>query len=114
MNLTTLSFLALILLYALANICDRVFNIHSNKFYKMFHFAGGFFVYIFINSLISNKLVSLFGVILVGVVWEIYEWLFWKYVSKRKIDKPQKKDTTNDLFMDFWGGTSALILTSLL
>lgn len=70
-------------------------------------------MYIFINSLVKNWLLSLSGVIIVGILWEIYEWIFWKHISRRKRDKPQKKDTTDDLFMDFLGGLSAFVLIDL-
>lgn len=75
---------------------------------------GGFLVYIFVNSLLKIKLLSLFLVVIVGIAWEIYEWLLWKFIFKRRLEKPQKKDTIDDLIKDFLGGLSALIITSLL
>jgi hypothetical protein len=114
MNLTLFSFLVLLFLYIAANVSWRFFKITSNNFYKPFHFMGGFFVYIFIESVLKNKLLSLFLVVIVGILWEIYEWLLWRYILKRKRDKPQKKDTTNDLFMDLAGGVIAVIVFSFL
>lgn len=114
MNITILSLAALFSLYLLSYVCGYVFKIYSNKFYGIFHFAGGYLMYIFINSLVKNWLLSLSGVVIVGILWEIYEWIFWKYISRRKRDKPQKKDTTNDLFMDILGGITSLALTRLI
>jgi len=112
-NITILSLAALFFLYILSYACSYVFKIYSNKFYRIFHFAGGYLIYVFINSLVKNWLLSLFGVIVIGILWEIYERVFWKYISRRKRDRPQKKDTTDDLFMDFLGGISAFVLTDL-
>lgn len=114
MNTTLDSFIALIFLYFLSYISCYLFKIHSNKFYRWFHFAGGFLIYIFVNSLINNSLLSLFITILVGIAWEIYEWLLWKFILKRKLDKPGKKDTTDDLIKDFLGGLTAFAVTELI
>ena len=114
MNITLWSFIILLFLYIAANVCWHLFKIINNNFYKPFHFAGGFFIYVFLESILRNKLLSLFLVIIVGIAWEIYEWLLWKYVFKRKKDKPQKKDTTNDLFMDLAGGVTASLIQIVL
>lgn len=113
MNITLYSFFALVFLYFLSYISYYLFKIHSNKFYKWFHFAGGYLTYILVNSLMGNWLLSLIAVVLVGIAWEIYEWLLWKYILKRKSEKPQRKDTLDDLFKDFLGGLSAFALTQL-
>lgn len=42
-------------------------------------------------------------VLTVGILWEIHEWLMWKYVWKRKQMKPQRKDTTCDFIIDILG-----------
>ena len=114
MNITFYSFITLVFLYFLSYICSYLFKIRSNKFYKWFHFAGGFLIYIFVNSLINNQLLSLFIVILVGIAWESYEWLLWKFIFKRKFEKPGKKDTTDDLIKDFLGGLTAFAVTELI
>jgi len=111
---TTYSAFALLFVFILSYTCDWVFKIRSDKFYRLFHFAGGFLIYILADSLSIGKIAGLIFVVLVGIAWEIYEWAFWKYISKTNIDRPKKKDTTNDLIMDFVGGLSALILTGLI
>lgn len=113
MNTTAYSFIALVFLYFLSYACSYLFKIRSNKFYKWFHFAGGYLIYIFVNSLINNWMLSLFLTILVGIFWEIYEWLLWRYILKRRFEKPQKKDTTDDLIKDFLGGLSAFAISQL-
>lgn len=113
MNITNCSFLALVFLYFLSYTSCYLFKIRSNKFYKWFHFAGGYLIYVFIDSIINNRLLSLFVVILVGIAWEVYEWLLWKYILKSKFQKPQKKDTTDDLIKDFLGGLTAFAVSEL-
>jgi hypothetical protein len=113
-NITLYSFVALTFLYFLSYVCSYLFKIRSDKFYKWFHFAGGYLIYIFTNSLINNWLISLIITIFVGIAWEIYEWLSWKYIFKRKLEKPQKKDTIDDLIKDFLGGLSAFGVNQLI
>lgn len=111
MNISTVSSgIGLLFVFVLSYICAWVFKIRADKFYKPFHFAGGFLVFVFSNSLITNKFLCLVLVVMVGIAWEIYEWAFWKILSKRKIDRPRRKDTINDLIMDFIGGATAFIL----
>jgi hypothetical protein len=112
-NITAYSFIALVFLYVLSYTCSYLFKIRSNNFYKWFHFAGGYLIYTLVNSLINNWLLSLIIVILVGIAWEIYEWLLWKFIFKRKLEKPQKKDTTDDLIKDFLGGLTAFAVYEL-
>jgi hypothetical protein len=114
MNITLYSGVSLILLYLLAYGCYFVFRITSDKFYSPFHFMGGFLTFIFFNRLTHKVLLSLILVVMIGIIWEIYEWLMWKYVSKKFFARPKKKDTTSDLFFDLLGGVLALILTSLI
>lgn len=115
MNISTIySSIALVFVFVLSYTCGWAFKIRSDKFYRPFHFTGGFLTYVLADSLSFNQITGLILVIFVGIAWEIYEWVFWKYLSKRKIDKPRKKDTTDDLIMDFVGGLSALILTGLI
>ena len=111
---TTFTVIALVFVFVLSQICGYIFNIRADKFYKSFHFTGGFLTYILGDSLSLNKIAGLIFVVFVGIAWEIYEWALWKYLSKKNIDRPRKKDTTNDLTMDFVGGLSALILTGLI
>lgn len=114
MNITLYSGIALVLLYVLAYVCNLAFKISSDRFYSPFHFLGGFLTFIFLNSLIQKTLISLILVVLVGILWEIYEWLLWKFVNRKFFARPKKKDTTSDLIFDLLGGLTALILISLI
>lgn len=112
--MTIYSGIALAALYVLAYICDLVFKIHTDKFYSPFHLMGGFLVFVFLNSFIQNKAVSLALVIVVGILWEIYEYILWKLFKGKPFKRPKKKDTTYDLIFDFIGGLTSLILTTLI
>lgn len=114
MSSSTLSSgIALLFVFVLSYLCGLLFKIKADKFYRPFHFAGGFLAFMFTHSLVSNKILCLFSVILIGIGWEIYEWGFWKFLVKRRSEKPEKKDTINDLVMDLSGGFLAFLLTSL-
>lgn len=95
--------LGMFALYVLAQACAYIYKIHSDKFYIIFHFAGGTLTYLFFLGLTKNGLLSLGLVVAVGIIWEIHEWLLWKYFLKKKIYKPGGRDTKNDLIMDFLG-----------
>jgi hypothetical protein len=111
MNLTIISFSSLVVLYALANFCGFVVKIQSDWFYAPFHLVGGALTFLFFHSFLPNYVVCLFLTEAVGILWEVYEWLLWKYFLKKKIYKPQADDTRNDLILDFAG---ALLIGILL
>jgi hypothetical protein len=105
------SLTGLITLFILSEICGQVFKIRNNSFYRIFHFTGGCLTFLFLFSMIPNTILCLILTEIVGVFWEIYEWIRWKYFGRKKIDRPQKKDTLEDLVLDFTGGVFALIFT---
>jgi hypothetical protein len=108
------SSIGLIVLFILANLADRIFHIYRNSFYSLFHFIGGAVSFLFWYSLTGLRGVSLLLVLITGVVWEIYEWIRWKYFTHKKHDKPENKDTLNDLVFDILGGTVELLLLTLI
>lgn len=114
MDITALSGLTLIFLFLFSYFCGFILKITSDKFYQPFHFAGGFLVFVFIDSFINNRGLSLILSVGIGIVWEIYEWLLWRYVLKKKLYKPKGADTKDDLIKGFLGGITALILKVLL
>ncbi len=97
------SFIGLVLLFIIAEVCSSVLNIRSNSFYNYFHFTGGALTFIFIFSLTGNHILSLLATEAVGILWEIYEWARWKFFQKKKIYQPELTDTRNDLLLDLFG-----------
>lgn len=95
--------ISLLGLFVTAEAASFIFKVHSQRFYVVFHLAGGALVYLLFWNLIQNPFLSLFLVFVVGVLWEIHEWLLWKFFLKKKIYKPGGKDTLNDLLMDVLG-----------
>ena len=103
-------FAGLVLLYLLAQISGEIFKIRKNSFYSYFHFVGGGLTYLFWQSLIPNWFYCLLLTGLVGVLWEIYEYVDWRFFRKQKRFKPEDKDTLNDLVMDLLGGLVVVII----
>jgi|SRR3989344_3538792 len=95
---------ALFVLLATAEVSAFIFKIYNNRFYRIFHFIGGALVYLLFFNLTQNRLLSLVLVLVVGILWEIHEWVLWKFFLKKRVYKPEKKDTLDDLLMDFLGG----------
>jgi hypothetical protein len=113
-NLQLVSTLGLILLFVLAQISTFKFNIIRNRFYAPFHFAGGFLVGTLLFSLTGNYIYTVFGTIGVGFLWEVYEYLLWRFVLKEDRFKQEKMDTIADIVLDFAGGLTAAIIFFLL
>ena len=109
MRSTLLNLLGLIILLIANFISVKVFKIRNNKFYAPFHFLGGLLTMFLFLSLVGRILVALSLTILVGILWEITEWLWWKLVIKKQEYKPGGRDTMNDLILDFLGGITAII-----
>mgnify|MGYP001609135552 FL=1 len=109
MRSTLLNLLGLIILLIANFISVKVFKIRNNKFYAPFHFLGGLLTMFLFLSLVGRILVALSLTILVGILWEITEWLWWKIVIKKQEYKPGGRDTMNDLILDFLGGITAII-----
>lgn len=101
---------ALVVLYIVANICGFGLKIRNNLFFYPFHFTGGVLVALLIYNLTANKTVAFLGTISIGILWEVYEWLLWKYFLKKKEFKPQNLDTLLDILCDTAG---ALVILSL-
>jgi hypothetical protein len=112
-SIPTVIFLVMVLVCVIAEVSDFVFKIHSNKYYSVFHFVGGGLTYLLILSITKNSCISLFGVLVVGVLWEIHEWLLWKFILKKKLYKPGEKDTLNDLVMDILGAFIFYVLEAI-
>jgi hypothetical protein len=107
---TTTVFLMMLGLYIAALISTYIFKIYSNKYYSVYHFVGGGLTYLLILGITKSSLISLAGVLVVGIVWEIHEWILWKYFLKKRVYKPEKKDTRNDLIFDILGAITAFTL----
>lgn len=95
--------IGLIILFVSVEICAFVFKIHSDRFYRVFHFAGGALTYLLFLNLTQNRLVSLGLVLVIGVLWEIHERILWKFFLKKSVYKPGGRDTKDDLLMDILG-----------
>jgi len=81
------------------------------------HFLGGFwigltFFYFFPNTLESQKLSLglilkiILGVLLIGIAWEIFEFIFNNYFAQNPFNS---LDTTSDIFFDIAGGAFAIL-----
>src|SRR3989338_3757965 len=108
---TLISILFLIFLYILVISLSK----YGNKFYWFFetaHFLGGFFVAIFFSNFFDSSLFIIFGVLMVGLLWEIWEFMVNKNADLRQflmrrfnyyVDKVTWPDTILDLFLGFLG-----------
>lgn len=110
MSLRLFSFFGLISIFALAQIATFVFKITRNRFYNLFHFAAGILLAIFFFSFFGSYTFALLATLVTGVLWEIYEYLLWKFVLKKKKFKPERKDTVQDIVLDFLGGLTAVVI----
>lgn len=112
-SLLIVSVIVLFLLFVIAYIYNLVFKVYSDKFYRIFHFLGGGFSFLFFWSLTKLVFLSFFFVLLISILWEIHEWVMWKFVFKKKALKPGEKDTLDDLFLDMIGAFVFYLLTML-
>jgi len=71
-------------------------------------------MFLFLNNFINNSILGVLFVFIVGVLWEIYEWLRYRYFFKEKIYKPEKIDTINDLILDTLGAIVGIGIWKLL
>lgn len=125
MDLLSASLAGLILLFALSLLTTHVLGIRRDRFYRPFHFAGGFLSALLaiglINAIVPGQfssgaiivLVLLFTLI-VGLLWETYEWVQWRLFLKDTWRRPTLRDTTDDLGMDILGAIAALLVAALL
>lgn len=111
MNLTTISLLALFIIFLVSRITDYVFKIRNDTFYRPFHFAGGFFVTLAAFDITKSFISSIVITIIIGLLWEAYEWALWRYIPyfHKRENKPGIEDTKNDLLLDLLGSVSALL-----
>jgi len=82
----------------------------------LMHFLGGFwlgllmFFIFFIKNLNSRHIIYVFlGVLLVGILWELFELLFFNYLAGNPVIL---LDTLSDIFFDLAGGGASIIYFS--
>jgi len=109
-NLKIASLIGLILLFVLAQIATFVFKITRDHFYRPFHFAGGFLTASLIYSINPNILIVILGTLLVGVLWEVYEYMLWRFILKDDRFKQEREDTIEDIALGFLGGLAAVVI----
>lgn len=114
MTLFYVSITLLIILYIGAKISTVVFKIYNDAFYSPFHFAAGVATSMFFWSLTQNIIISIVGTIIIGLLWEVWERIEWKYFLKDKRLKPKKMDTIYDLFYDTLGAVITILSITLL
>ena len=110
MKLILFSLLGLMLLFVADILSVKIFKVHNDKFYTPFHFLGGLLTTFLFLGLFGRPITALTLMLLVGILWEIGEWLLWKLILKKQKYKPGGKDTMNDLLLDFAGGIVAVLI----
>lgn len=104
----------LILLIFIANLFANTFYLYSSIWYFdiIMHFSGGFFLgllalYLFKLEIINSRVILkvLLFVLLIGLIWEIYEVVVDAFFSKNAFDL---FDSSSDVFFDLLGGASAI------
>lgn len=113
MNLLFLVVGALLALFLLSYISSLLLNLHNNDFFSHFHFVAGFLTTVFFFLLFKNYVLALALTVCTGVIWEFYEVVSWRYLIKKKAFKPARKDTVEDIILDFVGGLLALVILAL-
>lgn len=103
----------MLLIYVIAEVSSFVFKIYTNSYYSVFHFVGGGLTYLLFLSITRNVILSLVGVLIVGILWEIHELILWKYFLRKRVYKPERKDTRNDIVLDVLGGFVVYILMNV-
>ena len=109
MRSTLFNLLGLAFLLIASLISAKVFKIRNDKFYAPFHFLGGLLTTFLLLGLFGRILVAILVTVLVGILWEIGEWLLWKLIIKKQEYRPGGRDTVNDLLLDFLGGIAAIM-----
>ena len=107
------SLLGLAALFSLSQVTAYFFKFTRNSFYSPFHFAGGFMLAFFYFGFLGNYLTVVFLILITGLLWEIYEYLLWKFILKSAKFKPERQDTINDLLLDLMGGVAGLLILYL-
>ena len=104
------SVVALITTYSIAQISSFKFKIHDDIYYSLFHFFGGVFTGMFFYSIFGQKELAILLTFIIALLWEVHEWILWKYWLKEKIYKPKKRDTIADIILGTVGATLFIIL----
>lgn len=110
MSLAVKSLIGLIALFLVAQTTTFVFGVRNEKFYAPFHFGAGVFLGIIFFGLLGSPFQTIVLTIFLGILWEIYEEVMWKFFLKKRIFKPQRQDTVNDLFLDFLGSVFGIFI----
>lgn len=100
----------------LINLITLRLHWYSSIWYfdMLMHLAGGFFVglllfhiFYFFNFFKDKKVFRiLWGVLIIGIFWEIFEIIFFNYLAGHSFII---LDTISDLFFDLMGGALAII-----
>lgn len=111
--------LYLILLIFVINFVANKFYWYSSIWYfdMIMHFLGGLFLGLGLVWFLSYKNLFLelswklifkifFGVLLIGISWEIFEFLFNNIIAQNSFNT---LDTISDIFFDLAGGVFAII-----
>ena len=99
-----------------------ILNYLANYFYwyssipyfdMIMHFLGGFWLVLIYVYLFYPKVPSIFTIVgivlwvlLIGILWEVFELYFVNYVAENPFNLP---DTISDLFFDLLGGFLAFL-----
>lgn len=110
MEITAWALVGLLAVYLLSHFAGYILNINDDRFYSPFHFTGGVLTAFFFYGLTNSYALSVAGTMAIGIAWEIYEVLLWKYVYKKRKYKPKKDDTRNDLILDLVGSLTTIFL----
>ncbi len=102
-----ISVVSLVILFLVNFIAARKgFYGRFSWFDKVMHFLGGFFVAMFWSGLIQSPWLIISLTLLVGVAWEI-----WEYVRKHI---GEMRDTIEDLFFDILGAVVWVLAIGIL
>jgi len=102
----------------LANFLAMQFHWYSSMWYFdiLMHFLGGLWVGLFVFWLLKIKDISfssvskiLFGVLIIGALWEIFEIVVNNLIAKNTFNVT---DTVTDLIMDMIGGVVSIFYFS--
>ena len=124
---TRIALLVLILVIFIGHILGTIYGWYWTVWWYdiPLHFLGGawlgfFFFYLFYEKwgilevgkkFIPTLLLGLGFVILVGVLWEFYEYFHDWYVDSSNLNSPDvRADTLSDFLNDLIGGTSAILV----
>lgn len=110
MNLIVWPIVGLLALFFLSHYTGYMLNMRKDIFFSPFHFTGGLLTALLSYGLTHSYALAVASTLGIGVAWEVYEVMVWKYVLKEKKYKPKDGDTRNDLLLDFIGSLTAIAL----